>query len=58
MQFESICHGRLIDAMRGKKLRELPSVVHEDNEYKPGDCVLINPDAEAPAYVRQCNRNN
>ncbi|GLC41766.1 hypothetical protein PLESTB_001704700 [Pleodorina starrii] len=37
--------------MKGK-WKEIPSAVHNGQEYKPGDCVLINPDkADAPAYI-------
>lgn len=36
---------------RKENRREIPSAVHHGQEYKPDDCVLINPDHDAPAYV-------
>ncbi|KAG2433067.1 hypothetical protein HYH02_012771 [Chlamydomonas schloesseri] len=42
--------------MTKHKRRELPSAVHDGEEYKPGDCVLINPDASAPAYIARIRK--
>jgi hypothetical protein len=36
---------------RKEPRRELQSAAHNGQEYRPGDCVLINPDDDAPAYV-------
>ncbi len=33
---------------------ELSSVTYKGTVYQPQDCVLINPDANAPAYVGFC----
>ncbi|GFR44320.1 hypothetical protein Agub_g5532 [Astrephomene gubernaculifera] len=38
------------------KRKDLTSVVHIGQEYKVGDCILINPDADAPAYIGRIRR--
>ncbi|EFJ46570.1 hypothetical protein VOLCADRAFT_105484 [Volvox carteri f. nagariensis] len=40
--------------MKGKRKdrrKELDSAVYNGQEYRPGDCVLINPHDDAPAYI-------
>ncbi|KAG2488871.1 hypothetical protein HYH03_012666 [Edaphochlamys debaryana] len=41
--------------MKGKR-KELASAIHDGEEYRPGDCVLINPDASAPAYIARIKK--
>ncbi|PNH08668.1 Histone lysine demethylase PHF8 [Tetrabaena socialis] len=38
------------------KRKELASATYDGEEYKPGDCVLINPDASAPAYIARIRK--
>lgn len=41
---------------KSKTRHEVGSVSHQGAVYKAGDCVLINPDANAPAYVAKIKR--
>ncbi|KXZ42309.1 hypothetical protein GPECTOR_164g151 [Gonium pectorale] len=43
-------------AVHDGKRKELPSAVHDGVEYRTGDTVLINPDAQAPAYIAKINK--